>query len=111
MRETADGAMIFGPAEVAVQANETVRFVLRNAGELAHDFVLGDSDEITKHKMMMEMADDGHAHCSGNAIRLEARQTGDLVWQFAESGMFEFACLIPGHYEAGMKGQLHVDSH
>ena len=112
MAETDDGAMIFEPSEIIVKEGETVRFALRNAGQLAHEFVLGDSESIQAHKKQMEMADDGgHAHGSGNSLQLKAGASGDLIWQFSISGHFEFACLIPGHYEAGMKGKLHVGGH
>ncbi|NDW02705.1 plastocyanin/azurin family copper-binding protein, partial [Salipiger sp. PrR002] len=30
-------------------------------------------------------------------------------WTFGEPGTFEFACLLPGHYEAGMHGPLTVN--
>ena len=28
---------------------------------------------------------------------------GEIVWQFAKAGTVNFACLMLGHYEAGMK--------
>jgi uncharacterized cupredoxin-like copper-binding protein len=124
MAETDDGAMVFEPSEIKVSKGETVKFALRNAGELPHEFVLGDKARIQAHKKMMEMAAEsghdhghdsghghGHGHGGGNSLQLEAGQTGDLVWRFSGGGHFEFACLIPGHYEAGMKGKLQVGGH
>ncbi|MBP6599957.1 MAG: hypothetical protein KA216_11010, partial [Giesbergeria sp.] len=35
-------------------------------------------------------------------------QQGDIVWRFNRPGSFDFACLIPGHSEAGMKGTITV---
>ena len=40
---------------------------------------------------------------------LEAGQRGELIWQFAEATMVDFACLIPGHTEAGMVGKIHIE--
>jgi len=34
--------------------------------------------------------------------------TGEIVWQFTQAGEFQFACLIPGHFEAGMFGKVVV---
>jgi uncharacterized cupredoxin-like copper-binding protein len=31
-----------------------------------------------------------------------------LVWTFNRAGEFEFACLIAGHYQAGMLGRIKV---
>ena len=33
---------------------------------------------------------------------------GEVIWTFANAGSFEFGCLIPGHYESGMKGDVTV---
>jgi uncharacterized cupredoxin-like copper-binding protein len=49
-------------------------------------------------------------HDDPNAIRLAPGKTGDIVWSFANTGTFQFACLIPGHMEAGMHGPIHVQS-
>jgi uncharacterized cupredoxin-like copper-binding protein len=35
-------------------------------------------------------------------------KTGELVWKFNRTGRFDFACLVPGHYEAGMVGTINV---
>jgi hypothetical protein len=39
-----------------------------------------------------------------------AGQRGELVVNFGQAGTLEIACLIPGHYEAGMRGTLDVQS-
>ena len=33
-----------------------------------------------------------------------------MVWHFTRSGTVDFACLQPGHYDAGMKGLITVAS-
>jgi uncharacterized cupredoxin-like copper-binding protein len=35
-------------------------------------------------------------------------KTGEVIWQFTKAGKIDFACLQPGHYDAGMKGIVDV---
>lgn len=109
MVETDDGLMLFEPSSIEVQPGETVRFVISNDGMIEHEFVFDTPAEIIAHKDEM-MMDDAHdmAHDSDNAITLQPGEDGELAWTFANAGVFEFACLIPGHYEAGMFGPLIV---
>jgi uncharacterized cupredoxin-like copper-binding protein len=39
----------------------------------------------------------------------KAGQRGGIVWQFDKSGTVDFACLVPGHTEAGMTGRFVVN--
>jgi hypothetical protein len=45
--------------------------------------------------------------CS-RAKPLHALNSDELLWKFTRRGEFEYACLIPGHYKAGMHGKLIV---
>lgn len=102
-----DGTMLFEPDLVEVAQGEQIRFVLVNAGALEHEFVIGTVEENRKHaEMMMKFPE--MEHDDPNASRLHAEHHGDLVWQFTEAGTFEFACLIPGHLDAGMRGTIVV---
>ncbi|PWW01994.1 putative cupredoxin-like copper-binding protein [Hoeflea marina] len=107
MTETDDGGMAFEPSSIDVNRGQTIRFVLVNAGQLAHEFVLDTHDGILEHKVMMEAMPDMR-HDDPNTLRLEPGTSGDLIWSFSGHGALEFACLIPGHYELGMKGTLVV---
>ncbi len=107
MKETDDGKMIFTPASIKVRQGQTVRFALKNVGELEHEFVLDDKAQIQEHKVAMEKFPDME-HADANAIRLEPGKSGEIVWTFTNTGTFEFACLVPGHYDAGMHGPLEV---
>lgn len=104
-----DDQMRFAPNALDVQVGETVRVVLHNAGKLPHEWVLGTPAEIAAHAAAMK-ASPAHAHGHGGAaaITVAAGQTGELVLTFAQAGTFEMACLIAGHYEAGMKGVVTV---
>ncbi|WP_210486171.1 cupredoxin domain-containing protein [Microvirga antarctica] len=102
-----DGAMRFFPERVEVRTGEQVRFVLRNSGKVEHEFVLDTPANNAAHKQAM-MADPAMAHDDPNARRLAASASGEIVWQFTAPGEYEYACLIPGHYEAGMRGTVVV---
>jgi len=107
MIETSDGGMAFEPTAITVKAGETVRLSIRNGGELEHEFVMNVPSEIEEHKALMTRFPEME-HADPNAIRLAPGASGEIVWTFGEAGSFEFACLIPGHYEAGMHGTLTV---
>ena len=106
MRE-ADGKMIYVPDRIEVKRGEQVKFVLRNNGELEHEFVLATTDENLKHAEEMKKNPDME-HDDPNARRVNPKKGGDLVWKFTKAGQFEFGCLIPGHREAGMIGTVVV---
>ncbi len=108
-----DDQMRFSPSSIAVQAGETIRFVVHNAGATAHEMVLGSAQEIAAHAQGMKLAagasnDGHHEHGQGVEITVAAGQTGELVVRFTAAGTVEMACLIPGHYEAGMRGKVEV---
>lgn len=107
MKETDDGEMIFTPATIKVRQGQTVRFAIRNAGDIAHEFVFDDKATIQQHTAAMEKFPDME-HDDPNAVRLDPGKSGDIYWTFTNDGTFEFACLVPGHYEAGMHGPLDV---
>jgi uncharacterized cupredoxin-like copper-binding protein len=107
MKETEDGRMIFVPEKVVVKKGEQIRFSMKNHGESDHEFVLGTTEEIVAHAKEMEKNPDME-HDDPNSKRLIAKQNGDIVWKFTKAGTFEFACLIPGHMQAGMRGKIIV---
>lgn len=107
MKETPDGKMLFQPAKIQVRQGETVRLQFTNSGQSAHEFVMDEPAKNAEHKALMQKFPEME-HDDPNAIRLEPGAKGEIVWTFSKAGNFEFACLIPGHYEAGMHGPLVV---
>lgn len=104
-----DDSMRFVPNSLQVQAGETIRFVVHNAGQLEHELVLGSDADIRAHAEDMKKGQDHHhSHAGAAAIHLAPGKTGELVVTFSQTGTFRMACLIPGHYEAGMRGSLTV---
>ena len=106
MRETDDGDMIFEPATLEINQGETIRFHVTNKGELEHEFVIDTVEGNAKHKEMMAAME--MAHDDPNSVSLEPGDSGEVIWKFSNAGSFEFACLIPGHYESGMHGPIEV---
>ncbi|KMM81244.1 cupredoxin domain-containing protein [Pseudomonas deceptionensis] len=127
--------MAFSPRSLEVKAGETVRFVLVNKGQLLHEFNLGDAAMHAAHqKEMLEMQQSGmltpagmshggmdHAamghgsqpmpgmkHDDPNSVLVEPGKTAELTWTFSKADNLEFACNVPGHYQAGMVGKVKV---
>ncbi|SFR45088.1 Uncharacterized copper-binding protein, cupredoxin-like subfamily [Marinobacter gudaonensis] len=117
----------YEPEAIEVQPGETVRFVVENKGNLVHEFNLGTPAMHEAHqdemKMMVEhgviqggklnhdmmnMEMDGHSmkHDDPNSVLLEPGQSKEIVWKFSEKANIEFACNVPGHYQAGMYGEV-----
>ena len=99
--------MRFAPSEIRVRKGETIRFVVTNAGKVKHEMVLGTASDLRKHAELMKKYPEMH-HEDPNHMSLDPGRSGEIVWQFTESGVVEFACLQPGHFDAGMKGRIVV---
>ena len=120
----------YEPESVTVEPGETVRFVIRNEGQLVHEFNIGTAAMHAAHQDEMQMMVDhgvlkpdhidhqaaqnmqatmGHGmHNEPNSLLLEPGKTGKIAWTFPEGAELEFACNVPGHYEAGMQGEINV---
>ncbi|WP_245904485.1 cupredoxin domain-containing protein [Billgrantia lactosivorans] len=114
--------MMYDPEALAIQAGETVRFEIHNSGALEHEFVIGDAAAQEEHRRMMQEME-GHDHEHGDhgghdmaegehggsmpAVTVAPGETATLEWT-APRGVsrLEYACNIPGHYEAGMSGEI-----
>ena len=120
----------YEPESITVKEGETVRFIVKNAGELVHEFNIGTAQMLIDHAPEMEMmvehgvleADKinhdvakqmqesmGHgAHEMANAALLEPGKTGEIIWKFPKHAELEFGCTVPGHYDAGMVGEFSL---
>lgn len=99
--------MRFDPARIDVKAGETVRLHVENDGRIRHELVLGSVQELKEHAGMMRRMP-GMKHAEANAVSLEPGVQGDIVWRFGAPATVEFACLEPGHMQAGMVGRVVV---
>lgn len=102
-----DDAMRFTPGKLTVKEGETVRFKVANKGKLLHEFVIGTLDSNAEHAELM-MRFPNMEHDEPYMAHVAPGETGEIVWHFNRAGQFQFACLIAGHYQAGMVGDLSV---
>ena len=121
----------YTPETITVKKGETIRFKVRNAGQIVHEFNIGTAamhaahqkemammaehgvlgiDKIYHDKMNMNMGG-GKAmkHDDPNSVLLEPGKSGEVIWTFSANAKLEFACNVPGHYEAGMKGEIEIE--
>lgn len=99
--------MAYTPARIEVKRGEQIRFVIRNIGKEEHEFLLATTEENLKHGEAMK--DNPHmAHDDPNGVRLAPEKSTEIVWKFTKAGTFEYSCLIPGHRDGGMIGQIVV---
>jgi uncharacterized cupredoxin-like copper-binding protein len=118
---TMHDAMRFDPPSIKVKVGETIRFRLKNAGGVPHEMVIGSKDDLHAHAQTMRAGaphgvGHGDDHGAGNTghdesagLLLAPRKQGDLVYTFKHKGSVDFACLVPGHFEAGMAGKITIN--
>jgi len=104
---TALDSMRHEPSNLTVKTGETVAFVVRNAGQMRHEFMLGDAKEQHQHAQTMQAHPD-MVHEEPNAVTVDPGQSKMLLWRFGTPGLAEGACHLPGHYEAGMVTRIQV---
>ena len=102
-------SMQFLPSKLQVKQGETLRIVVKNTGQITHEIVLGSEKDLKAHAELMKKFPEME-HAEPNMLTLAAGKTGELVWKFSRAGVVNFACLQPGHLDAGMKGQVQVSA-
>lgn len=105
---TARDEFVFEPPTVEVRAGEVITFEVDNAGQLPHDFTLGDEAAQEEHAREMEEMGAEMAHTDPNAMTIEPGETASMTWRFTEGGEVLYGCHQPGHYDAGMVGTVEV---
>lgn len=101
--------MRFTPDAITVRRGETVKFVFRNEGQQLHEFVLGTKKELEEHAALM-LKFPNMEHDEPYMAHVPAGKTAEIIWTFNRPGDFDFACLIAGHYQAGMVGKITVSA-
>jgi uncharacterized cupredoxin-like copper-binding protein len=105
------GDIFFESTAVMVEAGQTVRFNLANEGVIDHEFRLSNPHRIDEHIAAghEDHGDTGHHEENPDiVVTLTPGETRSIDVTFpADTALFtEIACLIPGHYEAGMKAPI-----
>ncbi|MDH3239902.1 MAG: cupredoxin family protein [Alphaproteobacteria bacterium] len=121
----------FTPEKITIKKGETIRFKVRNNGQIVHEFNIGTAamhaahqkemammvehgvleiDKINRQKMNMDMGG-GHVmkHDDPNSVLLEPGKSAEVIWTFSSDAKLEFACNVPGHYDAGMVGKIDIE--
>jgi uncharacterized cupredoxin-like copper-binding protein len=99
--------MRFTPDRIEVKQGETIRFVIKNSGKVMHEMVLGTKKDLDQHAAMMAKFPKME-HEEPHMTHVAPGKSGEIVWTFNRPGEFDFACLIAGHYQAGMVGKIKV---
>ena len=120
----------YEPSSFQINAGETIKFEVENAGELVHEFNIANkmmhmkhqpemekmvekeilfTDSIDKNKMKkMAKIDESMGHSHSNSVLLEPKQKGDIIWKFDNAVNIEIACNVPGHYQVGMIAKVDI---
>jgi uncharacterized cupredoxin-like copper-binding protein len=102
-----DDTMHFTPRDLVVKKGDTIKFNVRNNGKIMHEMVIGTMKELKEHAELMRKHP-GMEHDEPYMAHVAPNKQGELVWQFTRAGEFFYACLIPGHLEAGMIAKITV---
>lgn len=99
--------MRFTPALIEVKQGDTIKLVMKNDGKQLHELVLGTQKELEEHAALM-LQFPNMEHDEPYMAHVAAGKSGEIIWNFNKAGEFDFACLIAGHYQAGMVGKIKV---
>lgn len=99
--------MRFEPSKLEFSVGDTVRFTVSNQGKLLHEFVLGTTETNDEHAELM-IKFPNMEHDEPHMAHVDPGEVGEIIWTFNKKGEFDFACLIAGHYQAGMVGNITV---
>jgi uncharacterized cupredoxin-like copper-binding protein len=101
--------MRYTPDTVTVGIGDTVKFIVSNSGKQTHEMVIGTEKDLKEHAEVM-LKFPTMEHEEPYMLHVAAGKKEEMVWQFTKLGEFHFGCLIPGHFQAGMKGKIAVVS-
>ncbi len=99
--------MRFSPDKIEVKQGETIKFLISNEGAMLHEFVIGTKKELDAHALQM-IKFPNMEHDEPYMAHVKPKAKGQIIWTFNKTGDFDFACLIAGHYQAGMVGKIKV---
>lgn len=99
--------MRFTPDKIEVKQGETVKISIKNTGAVVHELVIGTKKVLEEHAALM-VKFPKMEHEEPYMAHVAPGKTGEIIWTFNKPGNFDFACLIAGHYQAGMVGKITV---
>ncbi len=99
--------MRFTPDKLEIKRGEVVKFVITNKGKMLHEMVIGTKKVLDEHAALM-VKFPTMEHEEPYMAHVPQGKTAQMIWNFNRAGDFDFACLIAGHYQAGMVGKIKV---
>ena len=69
--------------------------------------VIGTKTDLQEHAALM-LKFPNMEHEEPYMAHVAPGKTGEIIWKFNKAGDFDFACLVAGHYQAGMVGKIKV---
>ncbi len=99
--------MRFDPAQITVNQGDTIRIIAKNGGKIMHEMVIGTMKDLKEHAEQMKKFPNME-HDEPYMAHVAPGKSEDIIWQFTKAGDFDFACLIAGHFDAGMVGKIKV---
>lgn len=94
----------FKPDQLTVVAGTRVRFMVVNDDPIHHELITGGPEVHIRHANGTEAE---HPSIPGE-VTVGPNGMAITTFTFDETGIFEFACHLPGHYEYGMRGAIEV---
>lgn len=106
----------FEPSTIKVQAGKTTRLTFINDGVVEHDLEVrglkAEEVRIVKQSagLTPEMASHLKEKTSQGTIHVAAapKQQTTIEFKASQEGTYQVACTVPGHEQAGMRGELVV---
>jgi uncharacterized cupredoxin-like copper-binding protein len=123
----------FAPAKIELKAGEDVELTLKNAGQVAHDWMLGTglvntTDEKGFHTDLLALLKPKETGKQYTAERVGVASKADgikristgveiepggvvtlrFVVPASAKGQWDMDCVLTGHYESGMKGMVVI---
>lgn len=118
------GDYYFAPADIRLPAGQKVYLTLANRGTVKHEMLVGRDVERTDgvprgyrdsffgETRVLFTGEKFDWEYEGDLLEMEVMPGGEVTLEFVvpdgKKGVWEMGCLVPGHYEAGMRGELVV---
>ncbi len=121
----------YEPNSIKVKKGETIKFIVKNLGEMVHEYNIATKEMHLKHQpemlrlvesgilkidkidmvKMKEMSKKDHSlsHSHSNSVIVEPNDTKEIIWKFTQNTNLEMACNVPGHYQTGMIGKIILE--
>jgi uncharacterized cupredoxin-like copper-binding protein len=95
----------FEPTTIEVTPGETIRFVVRNADPIDHEFILGDARVQRVH----ERGTEAYHPPKPGELSVAPMETAVTTYTFpSEPGTLILGCHLPGHFAYGMRAEVRI---